>query len=610
MGRPVSFDFTTGGGSPEEFLMGVVYLEPTLMHTIGSTVVLPDATYPVKLVNGKAVHPDVAVSAAGPEPAWAYRVTIKNELTGKSWSEFRGVPTGTTQIAYKDLTKFVTTIPPQTTAGMMQNWADTTEANADRSELAADRAEAPTDEMNKNLIEDEASLTAGAQFAAIAERAVVVKEAPISPFRYGAVGDGSTDDTTSLQAMINALQSSKIAGIVGGDAHIPAGDYVISDTLLLDKFAGIVRGAGVGNGKISYGPGQTTNIRWNGPSTKPMILAKDYRHVQIRDLRLQGSDAIPPTYGIESHVLAGMTQGHSSNLALQNVVIGKFPWNSNGTNIGKVKAGIGFTGDNGNNDQWHIQDCFIRGADVGIDVPNPQSIWSHLQDTTLWECGIGVKTSAHLTGTNVRFQLCDTDWEIDSSAQVTVHGGFSEHSKLLVHLLYSTGRYIQYGGTWTLQADLGTNPFLIHEDATNGGGIILDGVNIQNQVTPHPKIKMRTKTSHLNPGRLAIRECRTEITPAEFDLTTVPPAGGFAGRLMVHLDYNQYMGVRTILRESQPYPGTAPRDISGTGSPEGAIIADIGSTYRRIDGGGVDLTWWIKQSGNGTNTGWKKLSEA
>lgn len=106
MGRPVSFDFTTGGGSPEEFLMGTVHLEPTLIHTIGNTVVLPDAPYPVKLVNGKAVHPDVAISPDGPEPAWAYRVTIKNEITGKAWSEFRGVPTGTTQIAYRNLPKF------------------------------------------------------------------------------------------------------------------------------------------------------------------------------------------------------------------------------------------------------------------------------------------------------------------------------------------------------------------------------------------------------------------------------------------------------------------------------------------------------------------------
>lgn len=172
MGRPVSFDFTTGGGSPEEFLMGTVHLEPTLMHTIGNTVVLPDAPYPVKLVNGKAVHPNVAVSPAGPEPTWAYKVTIENELTGKAWSEFRGVPTGTTQIAYKELPKFVTTIPPHTTAGMMQNWADTAQDGASRAETAADRAEAPTDLMNKNLIEDTASLTNAALSAAIAHSTV------------------------------------------------------------------------------------------------------------------------------------------------------------------------------------------------------------------------------------------------------------------------------------------------------------------------------------------------------------------------------------------------------------------------------------------------------
>ena len=151
MGRPVTFDLATGGGSTSEYLMGEVTLQPTLMHTVNTRVVLPD-TVTLPLANGKATHPDVAPSPAGPEPEWAYKITIRSGITGKAWAGYYGVPTGTGSINFKDLTEFTTTIPPHTTADMLQNWVDTTETNATRAENAADRAEAPTDEMLENLL--------------------------------------------------------------------------------------------------------------------------------------------------------------------------------------------------------------------------------------------------------------------------------------------------------------------------------------------------------------------------------------------------------------------------------------------------------------------------
>jgi len=44
-------------------------------------------------------------------------------------------------------------------------------------------------------------------------------------------------------------------------------------------------------------------------------------------------------------------------------------------------------------------------------------------------------------------------------------------------------------------------------------------------------------------------------------------------------------------------------DSSGTGTPEGAVTANIGSTYRRTDGG-AGTSFYVKESGNGANTGW------
>jgi hypothetical protein len=44
------------------------------------------------------------------------------------------------------------------------------------------------------------------------------------------------------------------------------------------------------------------------------------------------------------------------------------------------------------------------------------------------------------------------------------------------------------------------------------------------------------------------------------------------------------------------------QDLYGTGSPEGVVTADVGSIYRRTDGG-TGTTLYVKQSGTG-NTGW------
>jgi len=45
-----------------------------------------------------------------------------------------------------------------------------------------------------------------------------------------------------------------------------------------------------------------------------------------------------------------------------------------------------------------------------------------------------------------------------------------------------------------------------------------------------------------------------------------------------------------------------PHFREGTGSPEGSIVAPVGSTYRRIDGG-TSTSFYVKESGTG-NTGW------
>lgn len=50
---------------------------------------------------------------------------------------------------------------------------------------------------------------------------VKVNEAPLNVLRYGATGDGSTDDTTALQAAVNAVPAT-----AGGSVYVPTGVYM------------------------------------------------------------------------------------------------------------------------------------------------------------------------------------------------------------------------------------------------------------------------------------------------------------------------------------------------------------------------------------------------
>jgi len=43
--------------------------------------------------------------------------------------------------------------------------------------------------------------------------------------------------------------------------------------------------------------------------------------------------------------------------------------------------------------------------------------------------------------------------------------------------------------------------------------------------------------------------------------------------------------------------------LSGNGTPEGNVKAEIGTLYRRRDGG-ANTTLYVKESGNGTANGW------
>jgi len=60
-----------------------------------------DSPTPYGLSNGR-VDLDLVPSPTGDDPSWCYQVTIRDEITGKAVTEYIGVPSGDTDLAYTD----------------------------------------------------------------------------------------------------------------------------------------------------------------------------------------------------------------------------------------------------------------------------------------------------------------------------------------------------------------------------------------------------------------------------------------------------------------------------------------------------------------------------
>lgn len=71
----------------------------------------------------------------------------------------------------------------------------------------------------------------------------MVSGAAVNVKDFGAVGDGTTDDTTAIQAALDYAKDITTGSAVGAEVFMPSGHYIISSTIILrDKVA--LRGSG------------------------------------------------------------------------------------------------------------------------------------------------------------------------------------------------------------------------------------------------------------------------------------------------------------------------------------------------------------------------------
>lgn len=112
MARNVEFNFRKGGGSSVELMFGAVSLQPTMLHSVGTSAVIP-APSKFDLIAGLATATNVAPS---PDPvdgkvAWAYKVVV-SDRHGRTFEFLVGVPDGVPPINFVDLPTYTETQAP------------------------------------------------------------------------------------------------------------------------------------------------------------------------------------------------------------------------------------------------------------------------------------------------------------------------------------------------------------------------------------------------------------------------------------------------------------------------------------------------------------------
>ncbi len=285
---------------------------------------------------------------------------------------------------------------------------------------------------------------------------------------YGAVGDGVADDTAAIQAAVTAAQSGPVTvGIAGGDIYFPPGQYQISDSINFDRFVGIIRGAGPG-ASPGFNSSSNSVIEWAGDNATPMFLILDSREILVEQLRFQGNDVNPPTYAIECKAETGDNKGANYAMTFRDLVLGEYPFTLGDT--GKVDRGIGFTGLNQNNASFYIQRVTIRAVDIGLYIPNSQSVWGSVRDVVFNRCATAIETDARLYLSNVSFQTQGTqDLNITGAAKVVIDHVNSENTAKFATVSDNGGLSVN-GGQIQCQ------------NIITGGGVFLDLSPSDNQI--------------------------------------------------------------------------------------------------------------------------------
>jgi len=369
---------------------------------------------------------------------------------------------------------------------------------------------------------------------------------------YGAVGDGVTDDTAAIQAAITAAQ--------GNVLYFPSGTYLFSEPLYTEYCS-------------IFGDGQDeTILKASGSALSASLHAlslgkQDNNVVRLsyhHDFALAGDGSTGTNYNglavkaswfgtfsrIKVYNFSGIgMKAYSGSYwnTFEDVNVGKdnYPSVTAYPTTGVFLEGISGAGFN----SAVFNSCYFNGANYGLDTEWCDNlVFNNLEVTGP---DVGVRFTANVTNIVVNALYAETN------ATACIVNNSATNS------IYVNG--VSRAGSPTLYS--GTKPSTLMERAgTFSEGIVLAKDDLA--MTYNLSIDTSTET-----------------------LQVISSRAGAAIR-------NMQLGSDVTLSVN----GTASIITSGTGSPEGAVTAPIGSLFMRTDGG-AGTSLYVKESGAG-NTGW------
>jgi hypothetical protein len=429
---------------------------------------------------------------------------------------------------------------------------------------------------------------------------------------FGAVGDGVTDDTVSIQNAIDAV------AIVGGQVFFPSGEYVVSKqgsnqaAILLPDWVSL-EGASVGTSggavtgsRIKLANGQ--NVHVLGNFTVAGVSGSCIKNLIINANRANNTAGSGIYYEavLSSSIIDNVKIGQTADHGIEINSGGSVPiWF---TNI--------FTGANGK-------------SGVSINCANATGI--HLLNIQIDNCGLagggdaGIYLNAGSTNNtnvcvqNYRFEQNTT---VDAAASgLGIQLNNMNLATILVQQVYgfsnesvgTVADFIKVTGTsarLSMLAITTSNAWInIYNDVVNSKTIAYSTSGVQ-AFTPVLDVKdiLRVRSATTNgictmstsagSGRLTVNKLSDGGTGGNVDFFQ----GADSKKANIDTNGSFWSGGGTIKLSGTSESASNCLITNGTGTPEGVITAKVGSLFLRIDGG-ASTTLYVKESGTG-NTGW------